>query len=61
MTSGVARWDASDDSLGFSMQGEIIQSVLMASVMWLQFSVQEELILVHTNGKCHLCKLVVNL
>ena len=28
----------------------------MASVMCLYFRVQEEDILEHTNGKCHLCK-----
>ena len=29
--------------------------VLMASVMCLHFSMQEEVKLVHTNGKCHSC------
>ena len=33
----------------------------MASVMCLHFSMQEEDILEHTNAKCHLCTLLVNL
>ena len=33
-------------------------SVLMASVMSLLFSMQEDNILEHTNGKCHLCTVV---
>ena len=32
-------------------------SVLMSSVMCLQFEVQEEDVLELTNGKCHLCTL----
>ena len=32
-------------------------SVLMASVKCLHFSMQEEYILEHTNGKCLLCAL----
>ena len=30
----------------------------MASVMCLNFNMQEEDIIQHTNGKCHLCTLV---
>ena len=43
--------------LHFSMQGEILLSILMACVMCLQFSRQEEDILEHANTKCHLCTL----
>ena len=39
----------------------MLLSVLMASVTCLQFSMQEEDITEHTNGKCHLCTLLVNL
>ena len=38
-------------------KGEIFWSILMASVMSLYFSMQEEDILEPTNGKCHLCTL----
>ena len=38
-------------------KGNILLSVLMVSVMCLHFSVQEEDIPEHTNGKCHLCAL----
>jgi hypothetical protein len=48
--------------LHFSMQGNILFSLLMASVMRLHFSMQEEDVLEHTDGKCHVCKWqVVNL
>jgi UDP-N-acetylmuramyl tripeptide synthase len=41
--------------LRFSLQGEyIVYNVLMESVMCLHLSLQEEDILEHTNGKCHL-------
>jgi D-lyxose ketol-isomerase len=43
--------------LRFSMQGEDIMSVLMASVTCLHFSMQEEDIIEQANGKCHLCTL----
>ena len=43
--------------MSFSMQGENIVSILMASVMCLQFNMHEEDIVDHTNGKCHLCAL----
>jgi hypothetical protein len=43
--------------LRVSMQGEIFLSVLMAGVMCLDFSMQEEEILENTNGQCHLCTL----
>ena len=33
----------------------------MASVMCLHFDSQEEGVLEHTNGKCHLCAVLVNL
>ena len=36
-------------------KGSIILSILMASVMHLHLSMQEEDILEHTNGKCQLC------
>jgi hypothetical protein len=36
-------------------KGKIILSILMTSVMCLHLSMQEEDILEHTNGKCHLC------
>ena len=32
-------------------------SLLMASGMFLHFSMQEEDVLEHTNGMCHLCAL----
>jgi hypothetical protein len=41
----------------FHMQGKIFLSVLMASVMCLQFSMQEEDVLEHTIGKRHSCTL----
>ena len=51
----VAHWDILHDILVSSMQGEEFFSVLMASVMYLNFNMQEEDILdEHTNGKCHL-------
>ena len=40
--------------LCYNMQGK---RILMAIVMFLHFSVQEEDVLEHTNAKCHLCKL----
>ena len=40
------------------MQGEDILSILMASVMCLHFSMQEEDILEHINAKCHLSTLL---
>ena len=43
--------------LHFSMQGEIFLTVLIASATYFHFSMQEEDILEHTNGKCHLCTL----
>ena len=43
--------------LSFSMQGKIILSILLASVMCLHFGMQEEDILERTNAKCHLCTL----
>jgi hypothetical protein len=41
----------------FSMQRKdiLILSLMMASVMCLHFSMQEEDTLEHINGKCHLC------
>jgi hypothetical protein len=39
--------------LRFSMQMKDNFSVLMASVMSLHFSIKEEDILEHINGKCH--------
>ena len=41
----------------FSMQGKILLNVLMASVMCLYLSMQEEDNLEHTNAKRHLCTL----
>ena len=43
--------------LYFSMQGEDILSILIANVMRLHLSMQEEDILEDTDGKCHLCTL----
>ena len=43
--------------LYISMQGKMILSILLASVMYLHFSVQEEDIIEHTNAKCRLCTL----
>jgi hypothetical protein len=43
--------------LHFICEGEIFLSVLMASVNYLDFSMQEEDILERINGKCHLCTL----
>ena len=62
----VVHWVNLHNSLAFysvvleywsSMQGEDIFSVVMASAMCLHFSMQEEDILEHANGKCHLCTL----
>ena len=52
-------WDALDDNLVFSMQGEHIWSILMASVMCLHLRMQEEDIREHTNDKCHLYAIIV--
>ena len=41
----------------FSIQGKILLSILMASVMYLHPSMQEEDVLEHTNVKWHLCTL----
>ena len=43
--------------LCFGMQGEDIFSILMASVMCLHYSMQEEYIIEYTNANCHLCTL----
>ena len=54
----VAHWDTLDDSLVFYYARETyILGVLMVSAMYLHFSMQEEDILEHTNGECHLCTL----
>ena len=53
MTYSVVHWNTWDDSFAISMQGEILLSSLMASVMCLHFSVQEEDIREDTNVKCH--------
>ena len=47
MTFIVAHWDTLRRWFHFSMQGEDIMFVLMASVMCLHFSMQEEYILEH--------------
>ena len=44
-----------DDSLAFSSQGKLFLSLSIASVMRLNFSMQGEDTLEHTNGKCYLC------
>ena len=44
--------------LCFSMQEKDMFSILMASVMCLHFSMQEEDILEYTNGKCHFDELI---
>ena len=41
----------------FSMQGKIFFSILLGSVMSLHLSMQEEDILEHIHGKCHVCAL----
>ena len=46
-----------DDCLAFKYAREDIFNILMASVICLHFGMQEEGILAHTNGKCHLCTL----
>ena len=43
------------------MHAKILLSILMVSVMCLHFIMQEEDILEHTNAKCHVCTLLVNL
>ena len=40
--------------LHFNMQGAILLSILMVSVVYLHFSMQEEDIIESTNVKCHL-------
>ena len=57
MTCRVAHWDMLDDSLvyGISIQGEDLFKCTKCHVV--TFSMQEEVILGHTNGKCHLCTL----
>ena len=59
MTLRVGHWDTLDESLVFEYaRGEIFSSVLKASVMCLHFCMQEEeVVLEHTNDKCHLCAL----
>ena len=47
--------------LRFSMQGEILSSILMASVMHLHFNMREEDVLEHTNGKGLFMYTLVNL
>ena len=42
-------------------KGKIVLSVLMAGVMCLHFSMQDEDILEHNNGKCHLCTHLSNM
>ena len=42
-------------------KGKILLSILMASAMCLHFSMPKEDVLEHTNPKCHLCALLVNL
>ena len=54
--SDIAHWNTCEDSLAISMQGEEISlSSLMASVMCLHFSVQQEDIHEDMNVKCHYC------
>ena len=54
----VAHRDILDDkSCDLVCKGKKFPSVLMASVMYLHFSMQEEDIMEHTNAKCHLCPL----
>jgi hypothetical protein len=54
----VARWDMLDDSLVLYYARETyLLGVPTVSVMFLHFSMQEEDILEHTNGECHLCTL----
>ena len=43
--------------LRFSMRGEDILSLLVASVISLHFSMQGEDIIEHTTGNCRLCTL----
>ena len=57
MTFRVAHWDTLDDRLASQYPRVRYLSLLMASVMCLHFNMQEEDILEHTNGKCHLCTL----
>ena len=55
MTSRVARSGMLEDEGRVSVcMGKICLSVLMAGVMCLHCSMQEEAIPEHTNGKCHL-------
>jgi hypothetical protein len=61
MTFRVAHWETLDDNLAFIMEGEDIMSILKASVTCLHFSMQEEDILEHINGKCHFMYTSVNL
>ena len=44
----------------FSIEGNILFSILMVSVMYLHCSMQEENILEHTNIKFHLCTFMKN-
>ena len=58
MTLRVTNWEILEDSLAFQYaRGKIFLSVLLASVMFLHINMQEQDILEHTNGNCHLCTL----
>ena len=57
MTLNVAHWNMLDDSLTFLHARGRYLSLVIASAMRLHFSMQQEDILQHTNGKCHSCKI----
>ena len=58
MTFRAAQWDNLDDIFYILVcKRKTFLSVLMASVISLHFSVQEEDIFECTNGKCQLCTL----
>jgi hypothetical protein len=53
MIFSVAHWDTSDDVFCVLVcKGNLLLSIQMASIMYFQFSVQEEDNTEHTNGKC---------
>ena len=56
MTISVAHWNTWDNSYVFHYAKRMLSllGVLMASVMYLHFSMEKEDILEHTNIKCHL-------
>ena len=46
-----------EQSCNLIYKGKILFSILLASVICLQISMQEDDALMHTIGKCHLCTL----